>query len=67
MQLGSIEFLYLSVYPLHKIRLQSKNLEKVMQSMLALFGGRKVSLDEALLVLSPMSSLIKRSIRTYMQ
>jgi hypothetical protein len=35
MHLGSIEFLYLSVQPLHKIRLQSRNLEKVMQSVLA--------------------------------
>jgi hypothetical protein len=36
MQLGSIEFLYLSAHPLHKVRLQSRNLEKVMHSVLAL-------------------------------
>jgi hypothetical protein len=47
MQLSSIEFIYLSEHPLHKVRLQSRNLEKVMQSVLALLGRRKVSLGEA--------------------
>jgi hypothetical protein len=67
MELSYIEFLYLSAHPLHKVRLQSRNIEMVMQSVLAFIGRRKVSLGEAWRVLSPMSSLIKGSIRTYTQ
>jgi hypothetical protein len=66
MQLSSIEFLYLSAHPLYKVRLQSGNLEKVMQSVLALLRRRKVSLGEAWRVLSPTSSMIG-GIRTYTQ
>jgi hypothetical protein len=57
MKLIPTEFLYLSAHPLHKVRLQSGNLEKVMHSMLALLGKGKVSLNEAWRVLSPKSSI----------
>jgi hypothetical protein len=65
MQLSSIELLYVSAQPLHKVRLQSENLEKVMHSMLALLTGRRVSLGEDSRRLSPKSSLLKSGVRTY--
>jgi nitrate/nitrite-specific signal transduction histidine kinase len=65
MQLSSIELLYVSAQPLHKVRLQSENLEKVMHSMLALLTGRRVSLEEDSRRLSPKSSLLKSGVRTY--
>jgi hypothetical protein len=65
MQLSSTKFLYLSAHPLHKVRLQSRTLEKVMHSVLALLGRGKVSLGEAWQMLSPKSSLITSGVRTY--
>jgi hypothetical protein len=47
MQLSSTKLLYLSAHPLHKVRLQSGTLEKVMHSVLALLKRGKVSLGEA--------------------
>jgi DNA topoisomerase IB len=48
-----------------KKKLQSENLEKVMQSVLALLKGRRVSVGEALRRLSPKCSLLESSVRTY--
>jgi hypothetical protein len=47
MQLNSTKFLYLGARPLHKVRLQSRNLEKVMHSVLAMLKRGKVNLSEA--------------------
>jgi hypothetical protein len=40
-------------------------MRRIMQSVLALLKGRKVSLKEALHLLSPKSSLLESSVRTY--
>jgi hypothetical protein len=64
-QLGSIELLYVNAQALRK-RLQSKILNKVMQLVLALLKGRRVSLRDALRRLSPKGSLFKSGVRTYM-
>jgi hypothetical protein len=68
MQLSSIELLYLSAWPLHKIKIIKQILRwRIMQLVPALLGRGKVSLSEAWWVLSPKSSLITSGIRTYMQ
>jgi hypothetical protein len=68
MQLGSIELLYVNAQPLYKGKYyKAKNLEKVMQSVLALLEGRRVSLGEASRRLSPKCSLLKSGVRTYME
>jgi hypothetical protein len=54
MQLGSIELLYVNAQPLYKGKdYKAENLGKVMQSVLALLEGRRVSLREASRRLSP--------------
>jgi hypothetical protein len=63
MQLGSIELLHINAQAFHNVKII---LSKIMQSVLALLGRGKVSLDADCPVLSPKSTLITSSIRTYM-
>jgi hypothetical protein len=50
----------------HKVKIIRQNLvRRIMQLVLALFNGRRVSLGEALRVLSPKGSLLELSVRTY--
>jgi hypothetical protein len=68
MQLCFIEFLYVSSQPWPKGKdYKAKNLERVMHSVLALFKGGRVNLNEAWRVFSPKSSLTKHGVRTYTQ
>jgi hypothetical protein len=47
-QLGSIELLYITAQPLHKVKITKRTPRKrIMQSVLALFGKGKDSLGEA--------------------
>jgi hypothetical protein len=50
----------------HKVKIIRQNpVRRIMQLVLALFNGRRVSLGEALRVLSPKGSLLELSVRTY--
>jgi hypothetical protein len=66
MQLGSIELLYVNAQPLYKGKYyKAKNLEKAMQSVLALLNGKRVSLGESSRRLSPKCSLLESGVRIY--
>jgi hypothetical protein len=68
MQLGSIELLYVNAQALHKVKITGRApRRRIMQSVLALLMGRRVSLGEASCRYSPKCSLIESGVRTYMQ
>jgi hypothetical protein len=67
MQLGSIELLNINAQTLHQVKITKRApRRRIIQSVLALLKGSRVSLDEASRRLPPKCSLLMLGTRTYM-
>jgi hypothetical protein len=66
MQLGSIELLNINAQALHKVKNTKRApRRRIMQLVLTLLKGRRVSLGEASCRLSPKCSFLESIVRTY--